>query len=381
MKTKTTPTRTSKKQKDETTNWPFIRWIESRGRWMVDTRTATGGKRTFYKNKEEAIGSAQAAKVRRTNEGNSGFDDRELTRYGWTIQKAIAYALAHLRTQEGSVTIPAATEALVAQKRAAGKSDQYQKDLTNRLRRVAEHFDGKKLAAITTADLDAFLGGLTVAPGTKNTFRRDVRTLWSFAEKRGWGLAATAKHTEAATTSQEAPGILRPEQAARLLSETTDPETLAFHAIGLFAGLRVAEIKKLQWTDIDFGEGWITVSAQNSKTRSRRLVPILPSLKAWLEPVAKVAGPVLTKTTRNAHEAAREAAGIIPWPSNAMRHSFVSYRLAATTNAPQTALESGHDQGVLFAHYRELVRPKDAERFFSIRPIRAGKITSISEAA
>ena len=51
-----------------------------------------------------------------------------------------------------------------------------------------------------------------------------------------------------------------------------------------------------------------------------------------------------------------------------MRHSFVSYRLAATQNAPQTALESGHDQAVLFKHYRELVRPKDAERFFSIRP-------------
>jgi len=51
-----------------------------------------------------------------------------------------------------------------------------------------------------------------------------------------------------------------------------------------------------------------------------------------------------------------------------MRHSFVSYRLAATGNAAQVALESGHDQAILFRHYRELVRPKDAERFFSIVP-------------
>jgi hypothetical protein len=50
-----------------------------------------------------------------------------------------------------------------------------------------------------------------------------------------------------------------------------------------------------------------------------------------------------------------------------MRHSFVSYRLA-TQNAPQTALESGHDQAVSFAHYQELVKPKDAERYFNIRP-------------
>jgi hypothetical protein len=59
----------------------------------------------------------------------------------------------------------------------------------------------------------------------------------------------------------------------------------------------------------------------------------------------------------------------------------VSYRLAATGNAAQTALESGHDQAVLFAHYREIVRPKDAERFFSIRPAPQDaleKIVSIS---
>ncbi len=52
-----------------------------------------------------------------------------------------------------------------------------------------------------------------------------------------------------------------------------------------------------------------------------------------------------------------------------MRHSFVSYRLADTGNAAQTALESGHDQAVMFRHYRELVKPKDAKRFWSIRPM------------
>ncbi len=53
--------------------------------------------------------------------------------------------------------------------------------------------------------------------------------------------------------------------------------------------------------------------------------------------------------------------------TNALRHSFVSCRLATTGNAAQTALESGHDQAVLFAHYRELVRPKEAERSWNIR--------------
>jgi hypothetical protein len=46
-----------------------------------------------------------------------------------------------------------------------------------------------------------------------------------------------------------------------------------------------------------------------------------------------------------------------------------------------TALEAGHDQAILFRHYRELVKPKDATRYFAIRPMteaeEKGKITAM----
>jgi integrase len=238
----------------------------------------------------------------------------------------------------------------------------------------------KKMAAITTADLDNFLHSLKVAPGTKNTFRRDIRTLWSFAEKRGWALAKVAKATEAATVTDAAPGILTPAQAAALLIHSPDNETTAFHAIGLFAGLRAAELARLDWKDIDLESGFIHVGASVSKTRSRRLVPILPNLAAWLAPIAKKEGPLSAYTFRYRHENARAAAGITEWPENGLRHSFVSYRLAATGNAAQTALEAGHDQAVLFRHYRELVRPADARAYFSIRPEQAENVISMDAA-
>jgi integrase len=207
--------------------------------------------------------------------------------------------------------------------------------------------------------------------------------LRSFAEKRGWATSAIAKNTERSKAIEKPPGILNPAQAAALLAESKDDDLLAFHAIGLFAGLRVAEIKVLDWKDVDLAGGFIHVGAKISKTRARRLVPILENLRAWLQPIAKQSGPVVERELRYRHESARERAGVKEWPENCMRHSFVSYRLAATQNAPQTALESGHDQAVLFKHYRELVRPKDAERFFSIRPAArevAEKIVSISAA-
>jgi hypothetical protein len=50
-------------------------------------------------------------------------------------------------------------------------------------------------------------------------------------------------------------------------------------------------------------------------------------------------------------------------------------------NAASTALELGHhDSRVTLRNYRELVKPKDAERYWSLRPERADKIVRIPKA-
>jgi len=61
---------------------------------------------------------------------------------------------------------------------------------------------------------------------------------------------------------------------------------------------------------------------------------------------------------------------------------YPSWKRASNTteNAAQTALESGHGQAVLFAHYRELVKSKDVHRFFSIKPTRARSVLSMTVA-
>jgi integrase len=328
----------------------------------------------------------------KTNEGTAAFDDKELRSYGWTIRRAIDFALDHLRIEKNSTTIADAISALIIQKEADKTSERYQRDLRNRLKRLAEAMPDKKIATVSTADLDDFLNTLGVAAGTKNTFRRDIRTLWSFAEKRKWADAKVAKVTGKARGSFTTPEIFTPEEAAELLSHSTD-DVLAFHALGLFAGLRVAEIQRLDWRDIDIEGGWITISAAKSKTGSRRLVPILDALRAWIEPVAKRSGNIMESDFRKRQDLARNRSGFTPkiegartnqklraWPQNGLRHSFVSYRLATTSNAAATALECGHSQEVLHRHYKELVRPKDAEKFFAIRPATAEKIISFAAA-
>jgi integrase len=150
---------------------------------------------------------------------------------------------------------------------------------------------------------------------------------------------------------------------------------LPYIAIGLFAGLRRAEIERLDWSEIDFESGLIKVTAQNSKTAQRRFVTMQPNLREWLLPLRKHKGNVTPgENFRQSFDQARVAAGIEDWSNNALRHSFASYHLAHFKNAAATALELGHhDSRVTFAHYRELVKPKEGERYWNIRPAKVSR--------
>jgi hypothetical protein len=58
--------------------------------------------------------------------------------------------------------------------------------------------------------------------------------------------------------------------------------------------------------------------------------------------------------------------------------------LAHFKNAAELALEMGHtNQQMIFEHYRQLVRPKEAARYWKICPpsVAMGKIVPISSAA
>ena len=59
---------------------------------------------------------------------------------------------------------------------------------------------------------------------------------------------------------------------------------------------------------------------------------------------------------------------VLEWKHNALRHSFISYRVADTSDVPKVALESGNSPAMIFAHYRELVTPADAKSWFAIVP-------------
>ena len=75
-------------------------------------------------------------------------------------------------------------------------------------------------------------------------------------------------------------------------------------------------------------------------------------------------------------EADRERAALLAkWPQNALRHSFGSYHLARFPDAAALALQMGNSPAMIFKHYRELVKPADAAKYWEIKP--SGATTNV----
>lgn len=348
--------------------------------FLVTFRQAGKRKRKFFSTKKEAEAFGQRLKVEFQNTGAEGVAFPSALRimasecasllepHGKTLRDAVAFYVAHLRQQENSVSVNAATAELIHLKDAAHKSPRYVNDLGLRLGRFCKTHGERTVASITAKELDEWLTGLAVAPGTRNTFRRDLRTLFSFCEKRGYAPTNAAKGTERAEDVDKPPGILTVPQTSALLNACAD-DVLPCTAISLFAGLRAAEVEKLDWAEVDLAGGHIEVTATKSKTKRRRLVPISDNLAKWIHPLAKLAGPVAPAGLRKRFDAVKQRAGLLDgWPQNCMRHSYGSYRLALTQDAAKVSLEMGNSPQMIFAHYRELVKPKDAARYWLIAP-------------
>jgi integrase len=232
---------------------------------------------------------------------------------------------------------------------------------------------GGEIGELTVADINRYLTGLThLGPVSRNTIRRNIITMFSFAKRQGYlhpdrktAAEQTEKFKEAETEIQ----IFTPEEMERLLL-AAHARILPLMAIGAFAGIRSAEIQRLHWEDIKWDRGHIEIAGKKAKTAARRLVPLTENLKAWLAPWREATGPIvpISDTPGALSDVAVKAKIPGGWRQNALRHSFISYRVAETGDVARTSLEAGNSPKMIFRHYREVVTEEESAKWFAITP-------------
>lgn len=284
-----------------------------------------------------------------------------------TLREAVEFFLRHNRPDVPRLTLVEIAEQFAKSREQAGLSAHYVSQCRKIVGDLAKAFPGRALSDLKTAELDAWLGGLPFAPKTKNGMRIILVACGNWAEGRGYLVKGGSPFPAMVRYKEtKAPvAIFTPENMVSLLKKA-DATLRPFLAIGAFAGLRMAELQRLDWKEIDLERGFITVAASKAKTRQRRLVPISDNLKAWLMPCKQVSGPVCVHQ-RPQIAAARLCEGF-QWQENGLRHSYISYRLAVLHDTARVALEAGNSPEVIFSHYRELVTPDAAKSWFEIVP-------------
>ncbi len=247
-------------------------------------------------------------------------------------------------------------------------SDRYKETIRSHLNRFAGAFH-TEISSVSPALVEQWLRGLGVGNRTQKNIRGSVTTLFRFAEGK---LRERNKRDGKIQ-------IFTPEQMAEIMAHAAPKHALYF-ALAAFTGIRSAELIRLEWQDINFKRSHITVAAEKAKTASRRLVPIQPNLMQWLTPHRKSSGKLFV-SRRLADEAiAAVKEREIKWPNNVLRHSYATYRLAATNDAAKVAMEMGNSPAMLYRHYRELADEQDAAAWFAISPKKPGNVVSIAAA-
>jgi len=276
-----------------------------------------------------------------------------------------------------NITVTAAVEEFNQHCVVSGKSSIRRKEIHTVLTSFATAFN-QEIHTLEPKMLSDYLTGLTVAERTRRNYRNVIGYFNRWLVLRGYLAKGTDLLDGVQKYSAQLHGEITTystEEMQRIIA-AADERILPLIVLGGFAGLRHAEIQRLDWEDIDLADGFIEIKAHKAKTKTRRIVPIKPNLKSFLLPLAKQAGKVVTiKNTSKelgitAANTADVAGGVVAlsWKHNALRHTYISARVAECGDVARVADEAGNSPQVIRTNYLKRMRPVAAAEWFGIVP-------------
>ena len=266
------------------------------------------------------------------------------------------------------------------QARTDGKSDARMHQLEHYLNAFALAMN-VDVSDVTPGVVSRYLTALDASERTKKNARDTIGYFGRWLVLHGYAERG-ADLVEGVQTYGGRPAeihIFTPHEVS-LLIEHAKVKLLPYIVIGAFAGLRGAEIQRLDWSEVDLQDGFIEVKAEKSKTDTRRIVPIKPNLASWLKDCRKKSGPVcpfknvvnqlmkLVAKVNAAMPKGTPAKDKMRWKKNALRHSYISYRVAECADVARVSDESGNSPAIVKANYLKRVKPDAAKEWFNIMP-------------
>ncbi|HUP19382.1 MAG TPA: tyrosine recombinase XerC [Gemmatimonadota bacterium] len=196
-------------------------------------------------------------------------------------------------------------------------------------------------------DVRAFLGYGARRGLDRRSIARGLSALRGFfrhACREGWAVRDPARGVRLPRASRRLPEVLRADELARAIDRAAEGEGFyarreaALLEVGYGAGLRVAEIAGLGWSDVDEAAGTVRVIGKGNKERRVPLTRAgLAALRSWREAhpsggtrvfVARDGRPLsvrqIQRVVKRALRRVAEREGVSP---HTLRHSYATHLL------------------------------------------------------
>ena len=194
-------------------------------------------------------------------------------------------------------------------------------------------------------------GNTTLSAQTVKHVLGLLKRMLHFADRRGLCPFPSGLHFTMPSLDNEKTESMTEEQIAaylHALDEEPDQDAAAFLRLALLTGMRKGALLGLQWSDIDFEGGHITLRGETAKKGKTEYIPLTAAARAVLEKVTRTDSPYVFPGRgggkrgdfRRIARRVRDKAGLPKdfRPLHGLRHSFASF-LASSGKVDLYALQ------------------------------------------
>lgn len=208
---------------------------------------------------------------------------------------------------------------------------------------IAPALGAKTISELTVHDIDKLRAKLEKdgkAPQTVRHILTLIKRLLNFALQKGYVESLPGRlHITMPTVDNKVTENITQEQAQQLLKaldEEQDQDMASLVRLALFTGMRRSALLNLQWSDLDFERGFITLRGDVAKKKKTETIPMNPQARAVLAGVTRTNSPYVfpgkyaDKPRTNLSpllKRVRAKAGLPKSfrPLHGLRHSFASW--------------------------------------------------------
>lgn len=271
-----------------------------------------------------------------------------------------------MRSSGECITIQQAIDELIASKTAANRRPAYISGLKVFLRKFSKQHASTPIEHLNCHAIESWMS--SHHPNTPPSRQQAIKllsVLFGFARRRGYVSHNPCERIERVTIDQRPPRILTPREARKILNFTRRKMRwrLAHLVIGLYCGVRPAELERLYWRDVNLDRGFICIDTAAAKTRRRRIVYMDSKAVAWLRKCRVQNVRPIGAGARRWKRRVLEQCGV-EWSQDLLRHTAASYLMAKHRDPGKVSGMLGNSADILLTRYYELVSPQDCRRFW-----------------